>query len=108
MFTVHSSCQVTTAKVFHAGTARNEAGELVAAGGRVLGVTALEADAAKVRAGLAYTIQQHMSCRHRRLRTRGSRRLYGKMHTIETTLAGEQWSGCQPDDVAKKISIKIR
>lgn len=40
--------QVTTAKVFHAGTARNDAGELVASGGRVLGVTALEADAAKV------------------------------------------------------------
>ncbi len=39
---------MTTAKVFHAGTALNDAGELVASGGRVLGVTALEADVAKV------------------------------------------------------------
>ena len=29
--------------VFHAGTARNEAGEIVTAGGRVLGVTAVGA-----------------------------------------------------------------
>lgn len=30
--------------MFHAGTANNESGELVANGGRVLGVTALGAD----------------------------------------------------------------
>lgn len=34
-------------QVFHAGTATNEAGELVASGGRVLGVTALGADVAE-------------------------------------------------------------
>jgi phosphoribosylamine--glycine ligase len=37
-------------QVTHAGTARNGAGELVTAGGRVLGVTALGADAAAARA----------------------------------------------------------
>ena len=37
--------------VTHAGTARNAAGELVTAGGRVLGVTALGTDAADARAG---------------------------------------------------------
>ena len=36
--------------VFHAGTARSDDGELVAAGGRVLGVTALGADIAAARA----------------------------------------------------------
>ena len=34
----------TSAVVFHAGTARNEAGDLVTNGGRVLGVTAVAAD----------------------------------------------------------------
>ena len=34
-------------QVFHAGTATNECGELVASGGRVLGVTALGADVAE-------------------------------------------------------------
>eukprot|EP01025_Chloroclados_australasicus_P028262 TRINITY_DN28022_c0_g1_i4.p1 TRINITY_DN28022_c0_g1~~TRINITY_DN28022_c0_g1_i4.p1 ORF type:complete len:479 (-),score=81.16 TRINITY_DN28022_c0_g1_i4:114-1550(-) len=33
-----------SAKVFHAGTARNDDGQLVAAGGRVLGITALGSD----------------------------------------------------------------
>jgi phosphoribosylamine--glycine ligase len=37
-------------QVTHAGTARNAAGELVTAGGRVLNVTALGADAAAARA----------------------------------------------------------
>jgi phosphoribosylamine--glycine ligase len=37
-------------QVTHAGTARNAAGELVTAGGRVLNVTALGADAASARA----------------------------------------------------------
>ncbi|MDB5491347.1 MAG: phosphoribosylamine--glycine ligase [Micavibrio sp.] len=37
-------------KVFHAGTARNEKGEIVAAGGRVLGVTAYAKDVATARA----------------------------------------------------------
>ena len=31
-------------QVFHAGTATNESGDLIATGGRVLGVTALGAD----------------------------------------------------------------
>eukprot|EP00803_Ostreobium_quekettii_P005359 evm.model.scf_604.7 EVM.evm.TU.scf_604.7 scf_604:71742-75137(-) len=35
---------VTGAKVFHAGTAKDEHGQLVSAGGRVLGVTALGSD----------------------------------------------------------------
>jgi phosphoribosylamine--glycine ligase len=36
--------------VFHAGTATNAAGELVASGGRVLGVTALGRDVAEAQA----------------------------------------------------------
>lgn len=36
-----------SAQVFHAGTARNAAGELVSNGGRVLGVTALGKDIAE-------------------------------------------------------------
>jgi phosphoribosylamine--glycine ligase len=39
-------------EVTHAGTARNEAGEVVTAGGRVLNVTALGADAAVARASV--------------------------------------------------------
>jgi phosphoribosylamine--glycine ligase len=35
--------------VFHAGTARNDAGELVTAGGRVLAVTAVDATLAEAR-----------------------------------------------------------
>ncbi len=34
-------------QVFHAGTASNEAGKVVAVGGRVLGVTAMGADVAE-------------------------------------------------------------
>lgn len=41
---------VTGAKVFHAGTALNGDGELVAAGGRVLGITALGSDVAEAQA----------------------------------------------------------
>jgi phosphoribosylamine--glycine ligase len=37
-------------KVFHAGTARDEAGHVVATGGRVLGITALGADVAQAQA----------------------------------------------------------
>jgi phosphoribosylamine---glycine ligase len=40
---------VLHAKVFHAGTARDESGRLVAAGGRVLGVTACGADVKEAR-----------------------------------------------------------
>lgn len=40
----------TTAKVFHAGTATDGSGQLVANGGRVLGVTALGADVAAAQA----------------------------------------------------------
>jgi phosphoribosylamine--glycine ligase len=40
----------TTAKVFHAGTATDASGQLVANGGRVLGVTALGADVAAAQA----------------------------------------------------------
>jgi phosphoribosylamine--glycine ligase len=40
----------TTAKVFHAGTALNDKGQLVASGGRVLGVTALGPDVAAAQA----------------------------------------------------------
>ena len=36
--------------VFHAGTARNEAGEVIATGGRVLGVTATGATIAEAQA----------------------------------------------------------
>jgi phosphoribosylamine--glycine ligase len=39
-----------SASVTHAGTARNDRGEVVTAGGRVLGVTALGEDAAAARA----------------------------------------------------------
>lgn len=45
--------KVKTAKVFHAGTATNAAGDVVANGGRVLGVTALGADVAEAQR-LAY------------------------------------------------------
>ena len=38
------------AQVFHAGTARNAAGEVVSAGGRVLNVTALGKDVAEAQA----------------------------------------------------------
>mgnify|MGYP001807268493 CR=1 FL=1 len=40
----------TTAKVFHAGTSTDASGQLVANGGRVLGVTALGADVAAAQA----------------------------------------------------------
>jgi phosphoribosylamine--glycine ligase len=39
-----------TRQVFHAGTARNDAGEVVASGGRVLGITALAPDVASAQA----------------------------------------------------------
>jgi phosphoribosylamine--glycine ligase len=42
--------EVSDAMVFHAGTKRNEGGELVTNGGRVLGVTALGKDIATARA----------------------------------------------------------
>ena len=48
---------VTGAKVFHAGTARNAAGEVVSAGGRVLNVTALGADVAEAQAK-AYAVSR--------------------------------------------------
>jgi phosphoribosylamine--glycine ligase len=41
--------------VFHAGTTLNEEGQLVAAGGRVLNVTALGADVAQAQAN-AYKV----------------------------------------------------
>lgn len=110
MACMYKTPQVTTAKVFHAGTARNDAGELVAAGGRVLGVTALEADAAKVHCIHFFTSELYL-CHdvmrmhlcllililHRRkmLHTRGSRQSCGRMRTTGMTLVGEQWSDWQ-------------
>ncbi|KAK9915166.1 hypothetical protein WJX75_005509 [Coccomyxa subellipsoidea] len=41
---IHNLDAVSSAKVFHAGTSSNDAGEVVATGGRVLGVTATSAD----------------------------------------------------------------
>ncbi|KAG2450950.1 hypothetical protein HYH02_004222 [Chlamydomonas schloesseri] len=49
---------VTGAKVFHAGTARNAAGEVVSAGGRVLNVTALGADVAEAQAKAYAAVKQ--------------------------------------------------
>jgi phosphoribosylamine--glycine ligase len=54
--------------VTHAGTARNADGALVTAGGRVLSVTALGADAAAARAG-AYAAAEAITFDGRRLRT---------------------------------------
>ena len=54
-------------QVTHAGTARNAAGELVTAGGRVLGVTALGAQAADARAA-AYAAAEMIEFRGRQLR----------------------------------------
>ena len=54
-------------QVTHAGTARNAAGELVTAGGRVLGVTALGADAAAARAA-AYAAAEMIEFPGRQLR----------------------------------------
>ncbi|HEY5316969.1 MAG TPA: phosphoribosylglycinamide synthetase C domain-containing protein, partial [Solirubrobacteraceae bacterium] len=51
----------------HAGTARGPAGELVTAGGRVLGVTALGADAAAARAG-AYAAAEMIEFPGRQIR----------------------------------------
>lgn len=42
--------KVTTAKVFHAGTSRASSGEVVANGGRVLGITAIGKDVAEAQA----------------------------------------------------------
>ncbi|KAL6754955.1 phosphoribosylglycinamide synthetase [Haematococcus lacustris] len=49
---------VTDAKVFHAGTALNAAGELVSKGGRVLGVTALGQDTAEAQAKAYKAVKQ--------------------------------------------------
>lgn len=49
---------VTGAKVFHAGTALNAAGELVSAGGRVLNVTALGSDVAEAQAKAYRAVKQ--------------------------------------------------
>eukprot|EP00195_Chlamydomonas_chlamydogama_P005583 CAMPEP_0202898042 /NCGR_PEP_ID=MMETSP1392-20130828/6650_1 /ASSEMBLY_ACC=CAM_ASM_000868 /TAXON_ID=225041 /ORGANISM="Chlamydomonas chlamydogama, Strain SAG 11-48b" /LENGTH=427 /DNA_ID=CAMNT_0049583849 /DNA_START=210 /DNA_END=1493 /DNA_ORIENTATION=+ len=49
---------VTGAKVFHAGTARNSAGELVANGGRVLNVTALGKDVAEAQVKAYHAVKQ--------------------------------------------------
>jgi phosphoribosylamine--glycine ligase len=43
---INKTDAVTTAKVFHAGTALDASGQLVASGGRVLGITALGKDVA--------------------------------------------------------------
>jgi phosphoribosylamine--glycine ligase len=53
--------------VTHAGTSRNAAGELVTAGGRVLGVTALGADATAARAA-AYAAADMIDFRGKQLR----------------------------------------
>jgi phosphoribosylamine--glycine ligase len=44
------AAEASGAQVFHAGTARDASGRLVAGGGRVLGVTALGADVAEAQA----------------------------------------------------------
>ena len=54
--------------IYHAGTARNALGELVTAGGRVLGVTAL-APSLRGAAGAAYTACQHVTCATKVYRT---------------------------------------
>jgi phosphoribosylamine---glycine ligase len=54
--------------IYHAGTARNAAGELVTAGGRVLGVTAL-APTLRAAADAAYTACQHVTCASKVYRT---------------------------------------
>jgi phosphoribosylamine--glycine ligase len=51
---LHAAGQVPGVTVLHAGTARNAAGEVVATGGRVLGITALGATVAEAR-DRAYT-----------------------------------------------------
>lgn len=50
--------KVTTAKVFHAGTSLDSAGQLVSAGGRVLGVTALGDDVAAAQAAAYEGVKQ--------------------------------------------------
>ncbi|HEY8625192.1 MAG TPA: phosphoribosylamine--glycine ligase [Solirubrobacteraceae bacterium] len=57
----------SSASVTHAGTARNDDGEIVTAGGRVLGVTALGEDAAAARAG-AYAAADMIEFDGRQLR----------------------------------------
>lgn len=47
---IHNTEAATTAKVFHAGTSTDASGQLVASGGRVLGVTALGSDVAAAQA----------------------------------------------------------
>jgi phosphoribosylamine--glycine ligase len=49
------------AQVFHAGTRRNNAGEIVTTGGRVLAVTALGTDSGEARA-IAYAAIRRISC----------------------------------------------
>lgn len=49
---------VQTAKVFHAGTATDATGQLVAAGGRVLNVTALGKDVAEAQANAYKGVNQ--------------------------------------------------
>lgn len=49
---------MTGAKVFHAGTTLNSAGELVSAGGRVLNVTALGANVADAQAKAYAAVKQ--------------------------------------------------
>lgn len=55
---IHGLEQVRGATVFHAGTKRDAAGQLVTAGGRVLGVTALGADFEAARAQAYAAVQQ--------------------------------------------------
>ncbi|GIM11906.1 hypothetical protein Vretimale_15361, partial [Volvox reticuliferus] len=50
--------QVTTAKVFHAGTSRNAAGQVVSSGGRVLNITALGKDVAEAQAQAYKAVKQ--------------------------------------------------
>ena len=57
-----------TTVVFHAGTARNDAGEIVTSGGRVLGVTAVESDLEGAIA-LAYQSAKHISFTDMQFRT---------------------------------------
>lgn len=70
----------------------------------MLGVTALEADVAKVLVMCVLDMIWLVCCvkccisticstpRHKKQHTRGSRRLCGMMHTTAQTLGGGQWS----------------
>lgn len=55
---INNTDKVTAAKVFHAGTALDGNGQLVASGGRVLGITALGEDVAAAQAAAYEGVKQ--------------------------------------------------